>query len=407
MSRTARHIVVAFVAVLAVSSVLGAVSVAVMRQNPPSIEQLQEQIRQAEEEIRLNTALLEKTKKENQASQSELKLVRSRITARKKKLSSLEEQISLINGEISEKNNNVTALRREVDELRNQYAAMLKSAYKNYKLNDFMLFLFAAEDFNDATRRVDFMRRYNRMRVKKAESIAVLSDSITGQIRELGSRREELDGTKKEESAEISALGKDEGRFNSSIAELRKKETQINKKLKQQQELIDKAQKEIARIIAAQTKKNDKETLTDDESRYLAELSGKFDENQGRIPYPVNGGVITDHYGRHKHPLQPNLTVDNKGVNITGEPGAPVNCVFEGTVSGIYSVPMYNTCVTVRHGDYITLYANLASVSVKTGDNLSAGQRIGRLADGEDDRFLHFEIWNRTTNLNPEQWLRR
>lgn len=375
----------------------------------PTVESLQEQIRRAEEEIRINTQLLEKNKKDQQVSQSQLKMIQERIRSRRKIVSSLEQQIGLLNKDISSKNKTVTSLQKQLDQLRAEYAEMVRAAYKNYKLNNFLLFLFASDDFNDATRRIDFMRRYNRMRAAKAAQIRGLSDSLSVQITQLDAQRAELDGTKKTHGQEITSLGSDEKQYASSVTKLKVQQDKISKDLKAKRDQIEKAQKQIQEIVAAEARKNQAEKRTEAEDKYITELSGRFDENKGKLPYPIRGGVIIDRWGTHQHPTQKGLIINNKGINIAGERGAQVLCVFEGTVSRVFSLPGYNNCVMVRHGNYITLYANMASVSVKAGEKVSLGQRVGRIADSTDpdDNFLHFEVWEQTNNLNPELWLKR
>ena len=128
---------------------------------------------------------------------------------------------------------------------------------------------------------------------------------------------------------------------------------------------------------------------------------------KGKLPYPVTGGVIVDHFGVHPHPTQPRLTVNNKGINIATKRGASVYCVFEGVVTRVLFINGLNNCVMVRHGEYYTVYSNLASVSVKNGDIVALDQKLGSLSNGDnsDEYTLHFELWKGTDYLNPEQWL--
>lgn len=374
-----------------------------------TIRSLEEEIRRAEEEIRINTELLEKTRQSQKTSQSQLKLIQSRITSRRNVLNSLEKQISLLNDDISSKNKSIHGLNADLEKLKQEYADMVRAAYKNYKLNNFMLFLFAADDFNDITRRVNFMRRYNRMRVSKAGEIRQLSDSISKEIQDLDQKKSELGEARQSKNKELTDLGKDESAHKTTVNKLKAEESKLSKEVKAKQAQIEKAQKRIQEIIAEEARKNQKEVRTEAEDKYIAALSGKFDDNKGKLPYPVRGGVIIDRYGTHSHPTQKGLMINNKGVNIAANRGSAVTCVFEGTVSKVFSVPGMNNCVMVRHGNYITLYANMASVSVKAGDKVSLNQQVGKLLDSanSDDVYLHFEVWKETTNLNPEQWLRR
>ncbi len=374
-----------------------------------TIQSLQEQIRQAEEEIRINTELLNKTRKDQQVNQSQLKLIQSRIRNREQIVRSLDQQMDLVGKDIDSMNMTIGNLNSDLEKIRKEYAELIYASYKNYKLNNFMVFLFASTDFNDAVRRIDFMRRYNRMRERKAEEINRLSEQIGTEVLQLDSARLALDKTRQARSSELALLGKDESQRESAVRQLKAQESKISKELSAKRAQVEKAQKRIQEIIAEEAKKARSQKRTTAEVEYDTELSGRFDQNMGRLPYPIRGGVIIDRYGVHAHPTQKGLVINNKGINIAGDAGAPVYCVFEGTVTRVFSLPGLNNCVMVRHGNYITVYSNLATVSVKSGAKVATNQQLGRIASSSnsDDNMLHFEIWKETTNLNPESWLRR
>lgn len=373
------------------------------------IKALQDEIRRAEQEIKINNELLNKTRKDQKLSESQLKLIRARIRNRQNIVNSLAKQISLINSDITTKNNTVSSLSDQLAQLKKEYADMLYTSYKNYKLNNFLVFLFASKDFNDATKRVAFMRRYNNMREKKAEKIDSLSKRLSVQITELDSKRTELDKTKVSRSAELSTLGKDETQYKGAVDQLKQKEGKLAREVRLKREQIEKAQSQIQRIIAEESRKSKSSKRTTAEVQYDTELTGRFDQNIGKLPYPIRSGVIIDRFGIHPHPTQRGLTVNNRGVNIAGEAGAEVRCVFEGVVTRIIFLPGLNNSVMVRHGNFITVYSNLSTVSVKTGDKVALNQRLGNISTSDDDSelMMHFEIWKETTNLNPESWLRR
>lgn len=377
--------------------------------NGQSIDELREQIRVAQQEIEINNELLEKNLKSQKLGESQLKIIRERIRNRQSIVGSLEKQINIINSDISSKNRTVGALSKQVERLKSEYASMARAAYHNHKLNNFLLFLFASEDFNDAVRRINFMRRYNQTRVNKANEIRALTDSLNIEVTGLNTKLSELDGTKEARSKELSSLGKDENQYRSNVAKLRSEEGRLSKEVKAKQQQITQAQNKIEELIAAEARRSQREERTESEDRYMVELTGRFDENRGKLAFPLRGGVIIDHYGVHPHPTERELTVVNNGVNIAGEAGAAAYCVFEGKVTKIVAIPGLNNCVIVRHGSYMTIYANLASVAVKSGQSVKINQRIGNIArsSNSDDNFLHFEIWEETDNLNPEQWLRR
>lgn len=374
-----------------------------------SLESLREEIRQAEKEIEATNVLLSKIRKDQKSTQNELKLIQNRIRNRKNIVSNLNRQTQVISKDIDSKNDTISSLQQELDQLRKEYGEMVYNAYKNYKLNNFMLFLFASKDFNDATRRIAYMRRYNRMRQQKAVQIDSVSRTLNVQVGELQGKKEELDKVRQNRTAEISSLGKDEKQYKSSVDKLKAQAGKLSSDIQKKQSQINRLQQQIQRIIAEESRKNSKESRSAAEEQYITELSGRFDQNRGKLPYPVRGGVIVDRYGIHPHATQKGLTINNKGVNIAAERGASVRAVFEGEVSRIFFFQGLNNSVIIRHGNYLTVYSNLESVAVKNGDKVSLNQVIGQLAnsDNEDDCVLHFEIWQETTNLNPESWLRR
>ena len=374
-----------------------------------SLDALRDEIRRAEEEIRATNELLAKTKKDKQVTQNQLKLIQNRIRNRKQIIANLEKQTQVINGDIGTKNDTVHAMQNELTQLRKEYADMVYAAYKNYKLNNFLVFLFASKDFNDATRRISYMRRYNRMRQQKAEQIKSVADSLHVQIGELENRKAELTIVRDTRTQEVSSLGKDEKQYQSSLSEINTKSGKLSSEIRKKQSQINKLQQRIQAIIAEEARKNRATPKSAAQEEYIANLSGRFDQNKGLLPYPVRGGVIVDRYGVHPHATQKGLMVNNKGVNIASGSGAEVRAVFEGDITQIVFVQGLNNTVIIRHGNYLTTYSNLASVNVKTGDKVTLNQVIGRLSnsDDSDDCVLHFEIWKETENLNPEQWLRR
>lgn len=374
-----------------------------------SLDALRDEIRRAEEEIRATNELLAKTKKDKQITQNQLKLIQNRIRNRKQIIANLEKQTQVINGDIGTKNDTVHAMQNELTQLRKEYADMVYAAYKNYKLNNFLVFLFASKDFNDATRRISYMRRYNRMRQQKAEQIKSVADSLHVQIGELENRKAELTKVRDTRTQEVSSLGKDEKQYQSSLSEINTKSGKLSSEIRKKQSQINKLQQRIQAIIAEEARKNRATPKSAAQEEYIANLSGRFDQNKGLLPYPVRGGVIVDRYGVHPHATQKGLMVNNKGVNIASGSGAEVRAVFEGDITQIVFVQGLNNTVIIRHGNYLTTYSNLASVNVKTGDKVTLNQVIGRLSnsDDSDDCVLHFEIWKETENLNPEQWLRR
>ena len=373
------------------------------------LESLREEIRQAEEEIKMTNQLLSKTQKNQQTTDRQLNLIRNKIRNRKNIISNLEKQSGLIENNIGAKNTTIRSLEQDLNRLRQEYAAMVYDSYKNYKLNNFMLFLFASRDFNDATLRIAYMHRYNRMREQKAAEI----DSVGREISSLQSQKEELDKVRRSRNEELTSLDKDETQYRTSSQKLQQEAGKLNSIIKANRKRIEQMQKQIRQIIAEESRKNKAKPQTSEQREFDVKLSGQFEQNTGKLPYPVRG-VIVNNYGLHSHTAIKGVVEKNQGVDIAAEPGAEVRAVFEGEVSQVLLNQWTNKVVLLRHGNYLTLYSNLASVNVKVGDRVTLNQPIGRIASSEDsnDCTLHFEVWkldaqNNPVNLNPEKWLRR
>ena len=369
-----------------------------------TLESLREDIKRAEREISITNDLLSKTRKNQQSADKELKLIRNKIRNRRNIISNLEQQAGLLNRNIDEKGSTIASLEQDLARLRKEYGEMVYSAYKNYKLNSFLVFLFSSKDFNDATRRIAYMRRYNRMREQKAARIDSTAASLGREVTDLQNKKSELDKVYQSRNRELASLGKDETQYTASSEKFRNEASRLASTIKQNKKKIEQLQQRIQRLIEAESRKHKAQPRSAAQNEYIAKLSGQFDQNRGKLPYPVRG-VIVDGYGKHAHAVRQSVTVNNTGINIAAEAGAPVKAVFEGEVSVVFFVPGMNNAVMIRHGDYVTVYANLEAVGVKTGDRVTLNQTIGKLP--ADDAFLHFEIWKDQQNLNPELWLRK
>ena len=133
-------------------------------------------------------------------------------------------------------------------------------------------------------------------------------------------------------------------------------------------------------------------------------VSGSFESNKGRLPIPIVGGYkIVSHFGQYNVEGLSNVKLDNKGINILGQPGAKVRSIFDGEVSAVFSLAG-TTGVMVRHGNYISVYCNLGSVSVRKGQRVTTGQSIGTVGA---ENILQFQLRKETAKLNPEVWLGR
>lgn len=369
-----------------------------------TVGSLKSEIERAEREIAATNKMLSDIKNQKRSSERELKLVRTKITQRKSIVSNLEKQRNIIGGDIDRKSQSVSRLEGSVGEMKDEYAKMIYNAYKHYRMGNYLAFIFSAKDFGDIYRRVYYIKQYTQMRKKKAEELMNMSQELQAEVIGLNVEKSRLDSVTKVKNREINNLSTDETQYKGMVGNLNKQQGKLSKDLQNKRTQVANLQRKIQQIIAEEAKKLRKQTPT--QTQEMIVLSGKFDQNMGKLPFPVSGGVIVDSYGVHPHPTQAGLQIDNKGINIAAGSRAQVRSVFDGEVSRIFFFKGLNNTVMIRHGSYISVYSNLQNVNVKTGDKIAVNQVIGVLAD-DDNAELHFEIWRESENLNPSKWLRR
>ncbi len=371
-----------------------------------TVDELSKQIRRAEQEIAKNEKLLKEVTANKKSNQTEIKLLQVKITNREKVVTSLGKQITLISNDITAKEREIASMENNLCRLKEEYAKMVGVAYKNHLLGAPLHFIFSSEDISTATHRLGLLSRYNRALAGRAQEITTKSAEIASEITSLTTKQQELDKTRSEHQKSLKTLGNEKKQLSDAGKKLDANEKKISKELKKKREEKKKAQQTLQKIIDEETRKT-KRKMTDAERRAVTELNGRFDQNKGKMLMPVNGGVIIERFGKHQHPTQKHITVVNKGVNIAAPKGSEVFAVFEGEVARVMFISGLNNCVMLRHGDYFTIYSNLATVSVKAGDKVATNARLGSLSAGDnpDDYQLHFEVWYHTINQDPELWL--
>lgn len=372
------------------------------------LDDLRNSLKKLEEDKKMTTELLSRTQTDLNGVVKNKKLLESKISNSRSIVRNLERQTDLLSSNIEDITDTIGLLENQLTKLRREYSEMVYDAYKNYKVNNFMVFMFASKDFNDANRRITYMRQYNRMRQRKAGEIRSTSYELNSRVTEMVDKRRELDGVRQSRTNELTAMAKDESTLKASEQKLRGQVSTYSSTIQSQDRQIQDLQRVIAAKVAELAKSIKTESRTEAEKEVDIRLTGQFDQNQGKLPFPIKG-VVIDKFGTHPHATQRGVTVTNNGINIASTSGAEVRCVFEGEVKMIFFAAGMRNSVIVRHGNYMTVYSNLEAVSVKVGDKVALNQIVGRLdrSTSDESNFLHFELWRETTKLDPEKWLRK
>jgi murein hydrolase activator len=386
-------------------------------------ENLQKTKKQLEQEIKYTNMLLEQTQKTKQTSLNKLLLINRQIEKREALVEAINSEIDQIQAEISIQADQIRHLSDELKKMKDEYARMIYYAYKNLNIFNRIMFIFAAEDFNQAFHRLRYYQQYSSYRRTQAEIISKTQFELTQKLNDLEKTKNEkaiLAQTKEKEKTKL--IGEKETK-DKAVQDLSKKEKQLVATLREKQETAQKLQREIEKIIAeeikasairakkaAKTENKPKPEITETKIMLTPvemELSSSFAANKGKLPWPSEKGIITGVYGEHAHPVLKYVKVKNNGIDITTDEGANVRSVFNGKVSRVMSFPNLNKVVIVRHGEFLTVYSNLDEVSVKDGQEISTKQTIGKVHTSPDDSKTeyHFEIWLGKTIQNPQEWL--
>ena len=391
---------------------------------------------------------LDETKRNKKTSLAQLNAVQKKLQLRQREINVINRQMELIEGDINQGWRDITKLKKELDTLKLQYGKSVVYSYKNRSNYDFLNFIFSASSFNDALKRVSYLKSYRAYREEQANNIVRTQDQIQGKITTLNQSRvqkslvlkeedkakEKLEDEKKEKDEVVSKLKTREKELMKEFADKKRQDLKllgaitaaINRaraaaiaEAKRNAELAAKNNAAAAKNNVAAvnpTVKNNAATTTAprkiekvstfDADPAAKKLSDNFEKNRGSLPWPIESGRISMHFGKQKIPGT-DIETDNKFLTFETEAGKAVKVIFDGEVSAVMYIGDVQA-VVVRHGKYFTAYSNLSSVSVAKGQQIKTGQIIGRVAEKEDNLGeLELGISNDISrNFDPEKWLR-
>ncbi|MFI3261755.1 MAG: peptidoglycan DD-metalloendopeptidase family protein [Rikenellaceae bacterium] len=380
-------------------------SIALSAQN---IEDLQNEIRKAEDIIKLTNEQLSSNKITQENRREKLMLIGNNINTRKGLIKKLDSEIKIYNNDIYSASREIKKHEQKIASLRNQYKNIVVETYRQLKQNNYMKFIFSADSFHEIFRRLHYLRLHSNTStsvvVELAEQMALLSVKTENLNAKKATVKKSLDSKQNE----VSTLASEQMQFNNELKKLQSTEKNLTSVISKNQESIQKLQDEIKKIIEEEARKHRGET--DEKKRALnVKLSSTFTENKGKFPMPVERGVIIEKFGVHAHSLQKSVTINNKGVNISVTGNSNVHTIFEGEVTKIFFFKGLGNNVMIRHGNYISVYSNLSKVSVKVGQKVKTLDKIGVISpkEGASSSQLHFELWHETTPQNPELWLKQ
>lgn len=376
-----------------------------------SIDDLQKKKQKAEKEIEYTTKLLNEVQKNQKLSLNRVQLLNKQIEQRNAVISTINDEITVYQQFIDNNNLAIRMMSSDLKAIKKEYAELIRSAYRNRNAYDQVLFLLSADNANQAYRRYLYMKRYTAYRESQAEIINAIQLALDQKSEKLEQQKLIKLQLVTDTKVEARQLSQEKTQKNSEIQKLQKEQQTLRKKLQQQREIEQRLENEIQKIIEEEARKSKATGTTGFSLTPEQKLVGEsFVQNKKKLPWPVERGVITEHFGINQHPVLANVQTRNNGISISTEAGAKVRAVFNGEVSRVFGITGGNSAVIIRHGKYLTVYSNLREVTVKKGDKVKTKQTIGTVyTDTDDDNksILKFQIWLENQKLNPEDWIGR
>ncbi len=401
--------------------------------------QLEKERQEIQQEIQQIQGMYDQVKGKTKLTLGQLNILNKKINLQERYIGSINKELKIIDDDIYRSNLEIYRLQRQSDTLKIQYARTVVYAYKNRSNYDYLNFIFSSTSFNDAVKRIAYLKSYRAYREKQVATILETQQLIAQRkLQQLG-RKEEKKVALNSQTKQVAVLAVQKNEKAAAVANLKSQEKDLQKQLalkkKRDHDLNNAIMAIVRREIEAskkaaaeETKKNTATAPTTNpatatnpsrikptENKNIIfnsdadlKLNASFEGNRGRLPWPVEQHFVSTHFGRYEIEGT-HLTGDNPGITIsTPTSGVTAKSIFDGDVVGVFNMGD-GMAITIRHGKYFTTYSNLSSVSVKKGDDVKTGQSIGRVGaddEGGSGGKIDFILMIETKNVNPEPWLR-
>lgn len=430
---------------------------ALSAQSTRKIKELEAKRKELHQQIAESETLLKSTKKDVKSQLDNLALLTGQIEERRTYIQTIERDVHTLDGEIASLRKQLNKLQRDLKDKKQKYETSVQYMYRNKSVQEKLMFIFSAENLSQTYRRLRYVQEYANYQRLQAMEIERKQKQVVAKKKEMEQTRQAKQDLLKQGEVEKVKLETQEKERQTLLANLKKKQkgiqNEIRKKKRSAQQLnaqidrlieieIEKARKraeeearrkaaaeaEAAKKAEAERKKAAGESASGDSKPTKKpagtkpsapvekfnlnsedrQLSGSFERNKGALPVPITGPyVIVSRYGQYAVDGLRNVKLDNKGIDIKGKQGAQARAIFNGEVSAVFQYNGLNN-VLVRHGNYISVYCNLSSVSVAKGSKVSTRAVLGTVhTDASGNTVLHFQLRKETAKLNPALWLGR
>jgi len=361
-----------------------------------------------EQEINYTNKLLAETRKNKKNTLYELQLIQQKINQRNELIATLKKEIVFLEKKISNTKSGINNMDKQLASLKEEYAQVVVFLSRNNSNLDKLIFLFSAEDLNQAYQRLRYLDELTAFIRHQADSIKRMETIKQKELTDYNVQKAEKSKLLEKENAQLLKLENNQREKDKVRANLSTKEKQLRAQLRKKRKEAGKLNRQIENIIASETKAKKSSsgkssyTLTPAEKK----LAEEFRNNKGRLPWPTARGFISESYGTHPHPVLKHVMIKNNGINIATGKAGNARAVFKGKVVSVATISNTNKAVIIKHGNWFTVYSNLEQVFVSTGEEVSTKQAIGRIHTNLKGKTeLHFEVWNGKQKQNPYYWI--
>jgi murein hydrolase activator len=355
-------------------------------------------------EISFVDKLLKTASKEKEESINALKIIGNKLRLRETVIKVMREEIELISGRIELNTLAIIMMESDLIELKNDYSLAIINSYKSRKLNTELIYVLSARDFNQGYKRLKYLQHAAKFRRNEAEIIIEIKEQIESSKKRMEIDLSNISDLKLKEEYQKGLLQSEHMKKERMIISLASKEKQLKKELEEKKRIAKKIEAEIAKLIEEERKRKIKTDMTPEEKL----IGENFSDNKGLLPWPVERGIITGHFGIQQNDVLKNVTENNIGIEITSYGETPVRAVFKGEVGKVFAINGANWTIIIKHGKYLSVYNNIINVKVKTGDKVDTKQYIGDIFCEKkigNNSTMKFLICEESKILNPELWI--
>lgn len=370
-------------------------------------EDLQAQKQRAFDEIKLARELMQKTSKERLGSVQQLSLLQRGINSRAQLISTLEREVSILDEQVVSTRAEIIKLDAENELNKKEYARLIYFAYRNHTSYEKLMYILASSTISQSYQRYKYMKYISDYRIQKADQIEQLKKDLENKRESLELLRSEKLDVMELKDLEQEKLIRQRSQKALIVADLKKQERRLKKQIEEKERIARELEAEIRKIIEEEASKASEDNIYAALTPEQELMGNDFRKNKGKLPWPVEKGIITTGFGRNEFPGLVGSSVVNNGIDINSAPGTKVRAVFDGEVTKVLAIKGANYTVLVRHGEFLSVYLNLVNVRVKGGDKVLTKEVLGDAFTDQVHQvsMVHFEVWQEKNCLNPEDWL--